>query len=262
MNQATQITFDTRLEPSFDTFDPRGYLNEYYSSIDFENNALLKFYVDCYKNMSPTTTLLEFGGGPTIYASIAAAPKVKEIHFCDCVNANLEEVKLWKNTSTNAFNWNLFIQRVLEHEGIKHITLQQIENRAELLRKKLTTFLYCDAFQKQPLGYKSDKLYDIVQTNFVAESVTTSKKEWRNILKNITSLIKPGGTLILSAIKNSSYYHIDKKRFPAVSVNEEDLVKTLKRLGFDKLEIVRTIDANKPYRGYDGFIFIKARRNY
>lgn len=249
------------IESSFEAFDAKGYLSEYYSVIDYENEELLKFYVDAYKDLGESEAVLEFGGGPTIYALIAAAAKVKRIDFCDCIEGNLKEVQLWKNEHADAFNWDLFIKRILELEGAKNVSKNDINNRANLLRQKLTKFLYCDAFKAQPLGYLPDKLYDVVQTNFVAESITTSKEDWESILKNISTLVAPSGILLLSAIKNSSFYHLSKKRFPAVSIYEQDLITILKRLGFTNHAIIRTVPSNPPYRGYDGFIFIKAKRS-
>ena len=84
-----------KIESDFTTFDPKEYLREYYTTIDFENDQLLQFFCTCYKDIKPQSTLLEFGIGPTLYSLITAATKVDTIHVCDRLAANLHETQLW-----------------------------------------------------------------------------------------------------------------------------------------------------------------------
>lgn len=62
--------------------------------------------------------------------------------------------------------------------------------------------------------------YDIVQVNFVPESITPSLVEWERAIQNIVSLLKPQSTLILTALKKAVYYQVQEKKFPAVSIDE------------------------------------------
>src|SRR5437016_4713274 len=226
MQNTEEIVFD------FDTFDPRGYLKEYYMTIDSENDQLLRFFSECYRDIIPRSTLLEFGSGPTLYSLITAAAKVETIHVCDRLEGNLREIQLWKRADEEAFNWEPFIQRALELEGKRRVTREDIRRRAELLRSKLTTFCSCDAFSNPPLQGNHINEYDIVQVNFVAESITSSLIQWERAIYNITSLLKPQGTLILTALKNAVYYQLQEKRFPAVDIDETVLTQLLRKLGF------------------------------
>ena len=110
MRNTKEIEFD------FDTFDPRVYLREYYMTIDYENDQLLRFFSECYRDINPRSTLLVFGSGPTLYSLITAATKVDTIHVCDRLDSNLHEIQLWKRGDEEAFNWEPFIQRALELE--------------------------------------------------------------------------------------------------------------------------------------------------
>jgi len=217
-----------KIEENFDSFDPKEYLREYYSMIDFENDRLLEFFYSCYQDMKPQATLLEFGIGPTLYSLITAATKVNTIHVCDRLTANLHETQLWQ--------------------------------KATLLRRKLTHFYFCDAFSQPPLPRNPGAKYDIVQVNFVPESITSSLDKWETALCNIISLLKPSSTFILTTLKNAAYYHLHLKRFPAISIDETLLISTLIKYGFKKSDItMESISANLPYRGYDGMIFVKAQ---
>jgi NNMT/PNMT/TEMT family len=172
----------------------------------------------------------------------------------------LHEIQLWKRGDEEAFNWEPFIQRALELEGKSRITREDTRRRAELLQSKLTAFCTCDAFSHPPLqGANIDK-YDIVQVNFVPESITSSLVEWKRAMQNIISLLKPQGTLILTALKNAVYYQLQEKKFSAVNIDETLLTQTLRNLGFGEAYIrLQTVQANLPYRGYSSILLVKAK---
>lgn len=257
-----------QIEPSFNTFNPRGYLGEYYTKIASENENLLRFFVKAYKGLPQKAKLLEFGGGPTIYQLISAAKEVDEIHFSDYLEANLAEIRLWQSKSSASFDWTIFIKRTLEIEGEKNITEEKIRTRENLLRRKITELLHCDAFKDNPLGKKYHQAYyDIVSVNFVPDSITFSRKDWQKVVLNILSLLKEQtGVLIMSALKEADYWRVGNKYFPAVKITEDDLNLLLIKSGF-KVVLLETIaadvvDEKSPdYEGYKGMIFSKAVRN-
>ena len=248
-----------KLEYDFDTFDPRGYLREYYMTIDHENDQLLRFFSECYRDINPRSTLLEFGSGPTLYSLITAAAKVDTIHVSDRLDRNLHEIESWIRGDEEAFNWEPFIQRALELEGKSSVTREDLRRRAGLLRSKLTTFCFCDAFSCPPLRGNHFDEYDIVQVNFVPESITSSLVEWEMAVHNIISLLKPHGTLILTALKNAVYYQLQEKKFPAVSIDETVVTRLLRKFGFrEEHMLMRTIPSSLPYRGYSGIVGLRA----
>lgn len=255
------------IEPSFETFNPRDYLEEYYSEVGLENSAILEFLVNAYKDLPSSSKLLEFGGGPTIYPLIAAAPRVKEIHFAEYLTENLREVELWRNQPKEGFNWNKFIMKTLKLEGYKKIDERIIRLREKLIRKKLAQLLYCNAFMKDPISPSHRNHYDVINTNFVTESITSSKKIWEDLIGNICSMLKKHGVLIMTAIKGAEYYRVGSKLYPAVSIDERDLVQVLVRNGFYESNMIietiaseRTDEAMEDYQGYKGMVFVKAQK--
>ncbi|MBI2011741.1 hypothetical protein HYS91_03155, partial [Candidatus Daviesbacteria bacterium] len=154
--------------------------------------------------------MLEFSGGPTIYQLITASGKVKEIHFSDYLKNNLKEVKKWVKGHNERFNWQTFFENALALEGIENIN-EELTIREEILKKKIKKFLSCDAFQEDPIHPKYRGYYDVISSNFVSESITNSKKAWKNIMKNITSMLKEGGILVITFLKDAEYYKIGDK---------------------------------------------------
>lgn len=251
----------------FSTFDPREYLQEYYSKIGSENQGLLEFFIHAYDDIKPNSIMLEFGGGPTVYPLITAATKVKEIHFSDYLDSNLNEVRCWKSASPGAFDWTNFFKKALFLEGKKNLSKKEVQKREKLVRQKIAKFMHCDAFKRYPINPKLKDYYDVINTNFVTESITSSIKDWENIFANVCSMLKEGGWLIMTALKEAQYYRIGDKMFPAVNINEEDFIRVLTKLGFQETNfILSSIPAEitnedlQGYVGYKGMIFLKAKK--
>ncbi len=256
-----------KIEKNFETFNPREYLSEYYATVGFENKSLLEFFVEAYQGIPKNSLMLEFGGGPTIYQLISAAKHTKEIYFSDHLNRNLNEVKLWRSASLNSFDWNEFFRQSLILEGVKKVTKSIIEKRKKLVRRKITKFMHCDAFNTNPLGLAYRSYFDVVSFNFVAESITNTHKSWKQVFSNIHSLLKKDGHLIMTAIKEARFWHVGNKLFPAASISEHHINTLLKELGFkEELLMMRSIPAEnidnkgKGIQGYQGMIFLRAKR--
>jgi len=255
------------VEQNFNAFNPKEYLTEYYSTVGFENRSLLEFFVEAYQDIPKNSLILEFGGGPTVYQLITAAKYAKTIHFSDHLDSNLQEVRLWRSVAKTAFDWNMFFHQALTIEGVKNINKSIIERRKNLVRKKIIRFVHCDAFKTHPLGPVYHSYFDVVSVNFVAESITNNHESWKQVFKNIHSLLKKDGHLIMTTIKEAKYWHVGKKLFPAVSISEHHLNEILKELGFkEKFLLMRsisaeTIDKNgKGIQGYQGMIFLRAKK--
>ncbi len=242
------------------SFDPNAYLDEYYADVGPENVALLRFLNEAYRQMPSGGTLLDFGGGPTIYPLISAAPRFDEIHFSDYLQANLDEVRKWLTKGPDAFDWQAFVRRALELETGRVCTLSDIEIRESEIRARVTRLLRCDASRAYPLDGPRVS-YDVVLTNFCAESATSDYAQWRSFIHNIVSLLRPGGQLVMSALKGATRYSVGPVSFPAVEISEDDLIEALEDAGFPRKWIeLRSIPADRPTRDYQGLILATAMK--
>ncbi len=61
---------DTRND--YTGFSGRQYLNDYFSANGKENKFLMKFLHESYLQIPKSKTLIEIGGGPTIYQILSA----------------------------------------------------------------------------------------------------------------------------------------------------------------------------------------------
>ena len=232
-----------------------------YAEIGAENLALLRFFVEAYQDVSPDSVLLDFGGGPTIYALIAAAPRVREIHVCDYLTANLDEVRQWLHREPEAFDWRPFVRTTLELEHGKPCRNADVAHREREIRARVHRLMTCDLNLARPLSAPS-RTYDIVTTNFCAESITDQRGLWAIYLRRVASLARPGGKIVLSALKGAVGYRVGAQLFPAVNLAEPDLASALAGVGCDRGSIlIKSVAADHPARGYDGLMFATARKH-
>lgn len=248
----------TEVTADWSQFDPRAYLNEYYADLGNENLALLRFLVEVFQGLPDCQTLLDFGGGPTIYPLISAVNRVAEIHFADYLEVNLCEVRRWIERDPAAFDWTPFIAKALEIETGRPCAAPEVALRAEEIRKRVRRVLRCDASRTPPI----DDLrapYDVVLSNFCAESATSDRAQWQAYVANIASVLKPGGWLVTTALKRSTQYRVGARTFPAVDISEADLSEILEECGFPRKGIeVRSVAADRPSRDYEGLILAVA----
>lgn len=242
-------------------FDPAEYLNDYYADVGPENLALLRFLAEAYEGVPRGSRLLDFGGGPTIYPLISAVGRVQEVHFSDYLDANLAEVKKWLANAPGAFGWDDFVRRAILIETGKECSDADVRRREEAIRALVTKLTRCDASRTPPLEGRYEP-YDVVVTNFCAESATSDRWQWRTFVANIASLLVPGGVLIMSALKGATSYAVGRRSFPAVRISAEELAELLEETGFPEKGIeIRSVPADRTTRSYEGLLLAVARKN-
>ena len=239
-------------------FDPSAYLNEYYSDLGEENLAILRFYADVFRALAPKSTMLDFGSGPTIYSLISAVTRVEEIHIVEYLEANRLELRKWFQGDNTAFNWRHFIRAALQIEKQGSCSAFDILRRTAKIRNSVTSIGRCDVRQVPPF-VRGRQRYDVVTSNFCAESITDSHEEWRAFVANIASLVAVGGTFLMTALKKATCYSVGPVFFPAVALDEDDLTAVLREAGFSAPSIViRSVPADRPSRHYEGLMLAAA----
>ncbi len=212
-------------------FDPKVYLKTYYARPDEEDRFIIRFMIAMLSKMPADLMTLEFGGGPTLYAVAALAPRSREIHFCDYVSENLDEVQDWLDNDPGAYDWRPYIEMVLEEEA-KPVTPEAVACRAADMRRKVTVLSRCDALAQAPLGSDA-RQYDLVVAQTVTDSVATNFSEWVAVMDNISRLVKPGGGLLISVITGTEYYRVGRSRYANLHLTGEDLFKGYQAIGYD-----------------------------
>eukprot|EP01103_Thecamoeba_quadrilineata_P001369 TRINITY_DN11216_c0_g1_i1.p1 TRINITY_DN11216_c0_g1~~TRINITY_DN11216_c0_g1_i1.p1 ORF type:complete len:279 (-),score=8.02 TRINITY_DN11216_c0_g1_i1:50-886(-) len=252
---------------SFGTFKdhwvPKDYLNEFYNSPIVVPDELeaIRFQIEYNKILCDNPLVLEFGCGPTVHRTIAIAPYVSEIHMVDYLQSNLDEVKKWFKEDVESHNWDHYIKYILECEGIKNPTNDDIFDRKKLTRSKVTRFIRADAGERYPLGTNYEGHYSHVFSGFCADSATDDKNIWKKYMLNIASLVSPNGTFFITALKKAKYYKSGQLFFKSANIDEIDLRKILEVDFLPQDITIHSINLPELEReGYTGIYIAQAQK--
>lgn len=247
---------EVKVEEDMKTFSAKDYLNEYYTTLSSENIYLMDWYSDLYANIEipEKAKLLEVGGGPTVYQLASAAYKIKNITFTDYLKENLDEIREWADGDSDF--WDKFIEYTLQKEG-KTVNNKTVKQRKQEIIGALKKIEQLDI---SVLNYKHENRYDIIQSNFCLESSTGDTDRYKKMLHNLSRYVKPGGTLLMTALEGAVAYKVGEKYFSAIYLDETSITKYLNEVGFE-VESIKTIFADDAECSkYRGFLFIKAKR--
>ena len=198
-------------------WQPQAYLQEYYptDTVTADEQAILAYLVRYLKSTGRRfRDAIEVGCGPTIHHSVPVVPYVDELHVADIVPTNLSTVRAWLTAAPNAYDWDLYVRTVLELEGgTSGIAEHTVAQRKQQVRATVSALKHIDLRDPQPLG--EQRTYELVLSFYCADSATASKPEWRVLMQHLLTLLAPGGTLIVSALRQAPYYTVGDHRFPS-----------------------------------------------
>jgi hypothetical protein len=240
-------------------FNPRTYLEENFGAVDDEDLFTIRFICSCLKPIEHPLSIHEFGGGPTLYSVAALVSKAREIHFSDAVEANLREVETWIKASPAAFDWKDHIRLALEAEGLP-VDQNAIIKREADMRRLITKIMVCDAQAPNPLEPYHFS-YDLVTAHHCTDVAATNVDEWFQVIKNVSSLVRPGGYLLLSVTTGSTSYTVGDKVFHCVDLTPTQIEKGYCLSGYDPVSIHIQTHRNELQREYSGIIMAIGRKS-
>lgn len=252
---STQATHDWR------RWNPKAYLRQYYTTsvIPSDEVAILSRIVPYLRKKDMIfQKAIEFGAGPTLHHAVALIPYVRELHVADYLKNNLDEIRSWLDGNPSAHNWDMYIQGILKLEGAG----ETVEQRKNTLRSRITTLLKADIKHRDPIG--KDVKYSLVSSFYCADSIADSKVKWKKYMHNLFRIIEPGGTIIVSALGNSSKYQVGRYYFPSASLREADFWDLFQNSVFDrnKLDIHEASVPEWESEGFTSVLVAIAEKNH
>ncbi|XP_060106508.1 nicotinamide N-methyltransferase-like [Heteronotia binoei] len=259
------------MEPAFSDkqyyaqhFDPKAYLEAYYTfSSDKEAEKALAIFA--LRNLHKAflsgglkgDTLIDIGSGPTIYQLLSACESFQEIIATDYVDENREEMQRWLRKEPGAFDWSPVAKYVCELEGDREKWAQKLEK----VRSSVKRVLKCDVTQPNPLAPLSLPPADCILSVYCLELASKDLPAFHSALKNIGSLLKPGGHLLLFTALESSFYMLGQCRFGCLYLEQKTIEEAVKEAGFD-IEWVDTTKLSFPMPVLDssGASFVVAQK--
>lgn len=176
-------------------------------------------------------TLIDIGSGPTIYQLLSACTHFEDITMTDFLEVNRQELGLWLREEPGAFDWSMYSQHVCLIEG-KGESWREKERQ---LRARVKRVLHIDVHQPQPLGAGNlaPLPADALVSAFCLEAVSPDLPSFQRALDHITTLLRPGGHLLLIGALEESWYLAGEARLVVVPVCKEEVMEALVRSGYE-----------------------------
>ena len=110
-----------------------------------------------------------------------------------------------------------------------------MKERQDLVRKLVKAVVHCNITQVPPIEPGYDKVYDVVVSSKVVESVARNLDEYVIYLSRLGGLVKPGGMLMM--YNKTGFYNVGGMKFRNLPVPVEFTVSTLKKAGFINIAV-------------------------
>ncbi|XP_076085596.1 indolethylamine N-methyltransferase-like [Mytilus galloprovincialis] len=219
-------------------FDSKAYTGAFFSEIEIDGYSFAKFRLKTLhkiysKGHIRGKLLLEIGSGPCIHTVIPAASWFDEIILTDFSPSNRDMQEKWLNKDQGAHNWDNFFKYYSKLDG-NEANWQQLE---ATLRPKIKRVLPCDVYKQNPIDPIQLDPVDVICTSACLESACLDKDAYHNAMKNVVSLLKPGGKLILIGVLNCPQYTVGSEIFKCLPISRDEVINTVKANGLDVIEL-------------------------
>ncbi|XP_042331564.1 nicotinamide N-methyltransferase-like [Sceloporus undulatus] len=214
-------------------FNPRSYLEYYKFGEGTLGDETTIFYLECLcktfaLGSMKGDTLIDIGSGPTIYQLISACEAFETIIASDYLDENLQETRKWLKNEPGAFDWSPVVKYVCELEGNRD---KWAEKEAKL-RRSIKQVLKCNVHLGNPMAPLSLPQVDCVLSSECLEAACSDHESYRTAVKNISSLLKPGGHLVLCGVLETTFYMVGSRKFSSLFLTEKFLREALTANGF------------------------------
>ncbi|KAM7308966.1 indolethylamine N-methyltransferase-like [Ixodes scapularis] len=202
-------------------------------------------------------TLLEVGVGPLVWYSFMSSNRYKDIVLSDLVEDNRKELEKWLNKSEDAIDWTYRAEQVAALEGYSDVKKGASEIM-ERTRSSIRKVVPCNVLEPGVLPEEHRETFDVVLSCNCLEGATADHESFRSVVKNVGSLVKPGGLFLLGGLGGLKSYFMGNANFIMANVTEDVIKEAVTDAGF-QLKLYRT--KNTEIAGNAGaFAFILAAR--
>ncbi|KAG9468540.1 indolethylamine N-methyltransferase-like [Eleutherodactylus coqui] len=219
------------------SFDSKAYLASF-CSLGSGRDDILKFRLKkCFETFGPGgitgDVLVDIGTGPAIYHLLSACESFPQIISTDFTDSNRQELERWLRRDLGTFDWSEIVKTVCDLEGDRNNWVEK-ENK---LRNCIQKVLKCDVTKSNPLDPIVIPAADCLTTALCLETACQDIDSYYQSLKNITTLLKPGGHLVLIGVLGNSFYKVGEKNFFSLTLDEETVRNAVIDAGYSIKDI-------------------------
>lgn len=247
---------DTQLnaDVSWAAFDPIAYVDHNYRDLQAEDAEILHIVRDHFGDHFRTPPVgpvsgIDVGAGANLYPALAMLPWCDEITLLERSPANVRYLE--SQVDSYDANWDQFWRVLCKNDVYGALDM---DPRAKF---------------RDAVRVRSGNLFDLVRHEgqwsmgtmfFVAESMTTSHKEFARGVECFLRALAPGAPFAAAFMEHSMGYHAGEHFFPACDVGESEVHESLLPFA-GEFETARLKASAALREGYSGMIVAWGRRN-
>jgi hypothetical protein len=250
LGRARKIAKNSRF--NWDRFNSQMYLKHNYLTLRGDDHFFIEEVRDFFSqfDLPAGATGVDIGAGANLYPAFAMLPFVRRLTLLDYSSDNIRWL-VQQTQSKRGFDetWEPFWEVFREQEAYKAIDDPRVALRQRAEPR------YGDLFK-----YSPRERHDIGTMFFVAESITSSRPEFKKALECFMAALKPGAPFAAAFMENSAGYSVGEPFFPAVRVSRHYIQRRLALLA-DGLQVYQ-VSANKYgalRAGYEGMVLAVGR---
>ncbi|KAL5006073.1 hypothetical protein ScPMuIL_017231 [Solemya velum] len=169
--------------------------------------------------------ILDVGSGPCITSAISASSHFEEIYLSDFAPQNLEFLqKWWRGEMT-------YMQPIIRFFIDSEHKSESVEERNSEMRRKVKGIFPIDVLKPNPLEPSTEGDFDTITSSLCLEVAATDFHTYVTCLQNVTSLLKPGGYILLVGVLDQSYYEFEGTRFKTAKLSKSEVESAITLAG-------------------------------
>jgi hypothetical protein len=254
-----QLTQLKNADVSWDAFDPEAYVDHNYRDLQQEDAEILHVIRDHFgehfgkQGVGGPVCGIDVGAGANLYPALAMLPWCDEVTLFEHSPANVTYLR--SQVDSYAENWDQFWAALCKNEAYESFNSFGMDPREKFA--KVVTVEPGDIFDLE----RYEGRWSVGTMFFVAESTTTSHREFRLGVERFMRTLAPGAPFAAAFMAHSKGYHAGEHFFPACDVGESDVYAALEPLA-DDFKVDRLKSSARVREGYQGMIVAHGwRRN-
>ncbi|XP_069470315.1 nicotinamide N-methyltransferase-like [Ambystoma mexicanum] len=173
-------------------------------------------------------TMIQMSLHPIIHYNFPACEYFTEIIVGTATDRSFRELEKWWKNEANAIDMSHIAQFVCEGEGNRETGIE----KQNILRRKVKNILKYDITKSNPFSPVVLPQVDCLMLSHCLEMHALNKEDFCSALKNASSLLKPGGDLIMVVAIETTFYMVGKFKFPHLCFDVDFLRKPLTDNGY------------------------------
>jgi hypothetical protein len=230
-------------------FDPEAYFQHYYGEPHADDECVVRCLAKALKQAPPLGAeldVVDVGTGPSLIPFLCALPRARRLTAWEYAESNIAWLRAELDREEMRPQWRHFWQVAREAYLPEY---RPPDDPMPLLRAK-SVVRQGSIFELPACSW------DVATMFFCAESITERQDEFEAACAAYAGCVKPGGVLAAAFLANSEGYVVNQRRFPALSLSAESIVKAFAPHAENlKVEAIGVVD-REVRSGYSGLVFL------